>query len=95
MELTAEQQQKLSKVQLDHSWKQSLQDFLLGSKMDHLRTFLREQKLAEKTIYPPSTLIFNALNTTPLEQDFGFKPNTSLREGLRRCAEWYAEYYNN
>ena len=68
MELTAEQQQKLSKVQLDHSWKQSLQDFLLGSKMDHLRTFLREQKLAEKTIYPPSTLIFNALNTTPLEQ---------------------------
>ena len=36
--------------------------------MDHLRTFLREQKLAEKTIYPPSTLIFNALNTTPLEQ---------------------------
>ena len=68
MELTAEQQQKLSKVQLDHSWTQSLQDFLLGSKMDHLRTFLREQKLAEKTIYPPSTLIFNALNTTPLEQ---------------------------
>ncbi len=34
-------------------------------------------------------------DTTPLEQDFGFKPNTSLREGLRRFAEWYAEYYNN
>ena len=32
--------------------------------------------------------------TTPLEQDFGFKPNTSLREGLRRFAEWYARYYN-
>lgn len=32
-------------------------------------------------------------DTTPLEQDFGFKPNTSLREGLRRFAEWYAEYY--
>ena len=32
-------------------------------------------------------------DTTPLEQDFGFKPNTSLREGLRRFAEWYAGYY--
>ena len=34
-------------------------------------------------------------DTTPLEQDFGFKPSTSLREGLRRFAEWYARYYNN
>ena len=34
-------------------------------------------------------------DTTPLEQDFGFKPNTSLREGLRRFAVWYARYYNN
>lgn len=34
-------------------------------------------------------------DTTPLEQDFGFKPSTSLRKGLRRFAEWYAQYYNN
>ena len=32
-------------------------------------------------------------DTTPLEQDFGFKPSTSLREGLRRFAEWYKGYY--
>ena len=32
-------------------------------------------------------------DTTPLEQDFGFKPSTSLREGLRRFAEWYKVYY--
>ena len=32
-------------------------------------------------------------DTTPLEQDFGFKPNTSLRSGLRCFAEWYARYY--
>ena len=32
-------------------------------------------------------------DTTPLEQDFGFKPNTSLREGLRRFAQWYKEFY--
>ena len=32
-------------------------------------------------------------DTTPLEQDFGFKPSTSLREGLRAFAQWYAKYY--
>ena len=32
-------------------------------------------------------------DTTPLEQDFGFKPSTSLREGLLRFAEWYKAYY--
>lgn len=31
-------------------------------------------------------------DTTPLEQDFGFKPHTSLREGLRRFVKWYKEY---
>ncbi|MDY2942994.1 MAG: NAD-dependent epimerase/dehydratase family protein [Paludibacteraceae bacterium] len=29
-------------------------------------------------------------DTTPLEQDFGYKPSTPLRTGLRRFAEWYA-----
>ena len=32
-------------------------------------------------------------DTTPLERDFGFKPHTSLREGLRKFAEWYKEFY--
>ena len=32
-------------------------------------------------------------DTTDLENDFGFKPSTSLREGLRKFAEWYKEYY--
>ena len=32
-------------------------------------------------------------DTTPLERDFGFKPSTSLRDGLRRFAEWYKVYY--
>ena len=32
-------------------------------------------------------------DTTPLEQDYGFKPSTSLRDGLRRFAEWYKAYY--
>lgn len=32
-------------------------------------------------------------DTTPLERDYGFKPSTSLREGLRKFAEWYKEFY--
>lgn len=32
-------------------------------------------------------------DTTPLEQDFGFKPSTPLRTGLRKFAEWYADFY--
>lgn len=32
-------------------------------------------------------------DTTPLENDFGFRPDTPLRDGLRRFAEWYSGYY--
>ena len=32
-------------------------------------------------------------DTSALERDFGFKPSTSLRDGLRRFAEWYKEFY--
>lgn len=32
-------------------------------------------------------------DTTALEKDFGFRPSTSLREGLRKFAEWYREFY--
>lgn len=34
-------------------------------------------------------------DTSALEADLGFKPSTSLRDGLRKFAEWYAAYYNN
>ena len=32
-------------------------------------------------------------DTEALEQDFGFRPSTSLRDGLRKFAEWYKEFY--
>jgi UDP-glucuronate 4-epimerase len=32
-------------------------------------------------------------DTTPLERDFGFKPSTTLRDGLRKFTEWYKEFY--
>ncbi|MBQ2971218.1 MAG: GDP-mannose 4,6-dehydratase [Ruminococcus sp.] len=33
-------------------------------------------------------------DTSALERDFGFKPATSLRDGLRKFAQWYKEFYN-
>lgn len=41
----------------------------------------------------PGDVPFTFADITPLEQDFGFKPSTSLRQGLRSFAEWYARYY--
>ena len=32
-------------------------------------------------------------DTSALERDFGFRPHTPLREGLRKFAEWYKEFY--
>lgn len=34
-------------------------------------------------------------DTTALEADFGFKPKTSLRQGLRKFAKWYRDFYQN
>ena len=50
---------------------------------------------AHKELVPmqPGDVPVTYADTTPLEQDFGFKPATSLHQGLRAFAEWYAEYY--
>ena len=50
---------------------------------------------AHKELVPmqPGDVPVTYADTTPLEQDFGFKPSTSLRVGLRHFAEWYAKYY--
>ena len=47
---------------------------------------------AHKELVPmqPGDVPVTYADTTPLEEDFGFKPATPLREGLRRFAEWYA-----
>ncbi len=52
---------------------------------------------AHKELVPmqPGDVPVTYADITPLEQDFGFKPNTSLRDGLRHFAEWYAKYYRN
>ena len=50
---------------------------------------------AHKELVPmqPGDVPVTYADVTPLERDFGFKPNTSLREGLRRFAVWYKEFY--
>lgn len=42
----------------------------------------------------PGDVLVTYADITPLEQDFGFKPSTPLREGLRRFAEWYSYFCN-
>ncbi len=41
----------------------------------------------------PGDVPITYADTSALEKDFGFKPSTSLRTGLRKFAEWYYEYY--
>ena len=49
---------------------------------------------AHKQLVPmqPGDVPVTYADTTPLEQDFGFKPSTPLRDGLRKFAEWYKTY---
>ena len=50
---------------------------------------------AHKELVPmqPGDVPITYADTDALERDYGFKPGTSLREGLRRFAEWYKEFY--
>lgn len=43
----------------------------------------------------PGDVPITYADTSALERDFGFKPSTDLRTGLRRFAEWYREFYMN
>ena len=51
---------------------------------------------AHKKLVPmqPGDVPITYADTTPLEKDFGFKPSTPLRTGLRNFAKWYKEFYN-
>ena len=52
---------------------------------------------AHKKLVPmqPGDVPVTYADTQALERDFGFKPATSLRDGLRRFAEWYKDFYIN
>lgn len=51
---------------------------------------------AHKKLVPmqPGDVPVTYADTTPLERDFGFKPSTPLREGIRKFAEWYKKFYH-
>lgn len=50
---------------------------------------------AHKELVPmqPGDVPVTYADTSPLERDFGYRPNTSLREGLRQFAQWYKKFY--
>ena len=51
---------------------------------------------AHKELVPmqPGDVPVTYADTSALERDYGFKPSTNLRDGLRRFAQWYKEFYN-
>lgn len=50
---------------------------------------------AHKELVPmqPGDVPVTYADASALEHDFGYKPSTSLREGVRKFAEWYAQFY--
>lgn len=56
------------RIKLEPGWKQALAQEFEQPYMQELGAFLRREKAAGKQIYPPGPLIFNALNSTPLDK---------------------------
>ena len=52
---------------------------------------------AHKELVPmqPGDVPVTYADTSALEADFGFKPHTSLREGLHKFATWYKQFYSD
>ncbi len=53
------------------------------------------EKHKELVPMQPGDVPVTFADTSALERDFGFKPSTSLRDGLRKFAEWYKSFYMN
>ncbi len=74
------------KILLEESWKTALLTEFDQTYFQELRTFLITQKKQQKNIYPPSSLIFNAFNSTPFDkvkvvilgQDPYHRPNQAM-----------------
>jgi uracil-DNA glycosylase len=56
------------RIKLEPGWKEALREEFDKPYMRELSEFLRAEKAAGKVIYPPGPMIFNALNSTPLDQ---------------------------
>lgn len=76
---------------------ENLLDFVMILQEELVRTGVLPEDYdfeSHKELVPmqPGDVPVTYADTTALERDFGFKPSTSLREGLQRFAEWYASY---
>lgn len=58
----------MANVTIEQSWKTALQDIFEQPYFESLIAFLKKEKAAQKIIYPPGSLIFNAFNLTPFEE---------------------------
>ncbi len=77
---------------------ENLLDFvqILSEELVHAGVLLEDYDFeAHKELVPmqPGDVSVTYADTSALERDFGFKPSTDLRIGLRRFAEWYREFY--
>ncbi len=77
---------------------ENLLDFvqILQEELIHARVLPEDYDFdAHKKLVPmqPGDVPVTFADTSALETDMGFKPSTSLREGLRKFAEWYKEFY--
>lgn len=55
-------------IKIEESWKEALKPEFTKTSFQQVVTFLKTEKMAGKTIYPPGSLIFNAFNTTPFDK---------------------------
>lgn len=58
-----------------------------------LETLLEKKAILNLIKMQPGDVLSTHADVGPLERDYGFKPNTSLQEGLSRFIEWYRMYY--
>lgn len=77
--------------------KENLLDFVTILQEELIRSSVLPEDYdfeAHKELVPmqPGDVPVTYADTTPLERDFGYKPDTSLRVGLRKFAEWYKGY---
>lgn len=70
---------------------QILQDELIRAKVLPPNYNFEDHK--ELVAMQPGDVPITYADTKPLEEDFGYKPSTDLRTGLRKFAEWYKEFY--
>lgn len=84
---------------IGNSSPENLLDFVEILQQELLRAGVLPQDYdfeSHKELVPmqPGDVPITFADTSALERDFGFKPNTNLRDGLRKFAEWYKTFYN-